>query len=110
MPIGRYEKPEWQFRVRLHLLTTAQGGRKTAFRAGETRYPPQFYIGSPDVSTSCFIDRIDGKQEMAPGKSGDIEAWLLNPQFFADKLKPGTRFEIREGLQPVGWGIITEVR
>ena len=101
---------EWQFKAKLHLLRTEQGGRSTAFRAGGARYRPQFYISSPDVSTSCFIDRIEGKEEMSPGESGEIEARLLNPQLFAGKLEPGTRFEIREVDRPVGWGVITSVR
>ncbi|HWA03066.1 MAG TPA: hypothetical protein VG819_05990 [Rhizomicrobium sp.] len=102
--------PTWQFKAKLHLLPTEQGGRKTAFKAGATLYRPQFYIDSPNVSTSCFIDRIQGREEMSPGESGDIEARLLNFELFANQIRPGTRFEIREGANPVGWGIIEEVK
>lgn len=47
---------------------------------------------------------------MSPGESGDIEARLLNFELFANQIRPGTRFEIREGANPVGWGIIEEVK
>jgi elongation factor Tu len=98
---------EWQFKAKLHLLSTGQGGRTKPIRAG---YRPLFSIGSPDVSSSCFIDRIEGKEELGPGESGNIEARLLTPDLFASQLQPGTQFTLREGLRAVGWGTIEKVR
>ncbi|HWA90303.1 MAG TPA: hypothetical protein VG889_09730 [Rhizomicrobium sp.] len=98
---------EFRFTAKLHLLATEQGGRRSAFYVG---YRPQFYIDTPSNSTSCFIDVIEGRESLSPGESGNIEARLLRPEFFADQLVPGARFEIREGARPVGWGIIEEVK
>ncbi|HEY3776754.1 MAG TPA: hypothetical protein VGL35_01710 [Rhizomicrobium sp.] len=104
------DNSKWKFKARLYLLPTDRGGRKTAFKAGGSLYRPQFYLESPDFSTSCFIDRIDGKSEMAPGESGIVEMRLLKPELFAGQIEPGTKFKIREVADPIGWGIIMEVR
>jgi elongation factor Tu len=99
---------EWQFKAKLYLLSTEEGGRRTPFRAGI--YRPHFSIDSVDIRTSCFIDRIEGKEEMRPGESGNIEARLLRPDVFAGLLQSGTQFTLREGHRVVGRGIIQEIR
>jgi elongation factor Tu len=90
------------FIATLNMLTTELGGRKTPFKLG---YRPQLYLGDPQLSTSCFIHKIEGMEEVAPGESVTVEASLLMPDIVGP-LQQGMRFEIREGGRPVGWGII----
>jgi translation elongation factor EF-Tu-like GTPase len=97
--------PTRRIAASLHLLPTAEGGRKTAIN--EDVYRPQFHLGP--FNASCIVDRID-QRTLAPGQQGEVEMRILNPQRFGDALAAGGRFEIKEGLRVVGWGTITQVK
>ena len=99
----------WHFVAELHMLTTKEGGRATAFVAGKSIYRPQFSMSSFPSTTSCFIDKIEGKEQLEPGETGVIWATLLRPEFFAQELKSGARFELHEGSRCVGLGTIKDV-
>jgi len=91
------------------MIKTAEGGRQTPFLAGGSRYRPQFLTNLSDQSTTCFVDKVEGREGLSPGETGTITARLLRPEFFLDDLKPGKSFELHEGAQRVGWGTIKEV-
>ena len=93
-----------RLRAKLHLLTPAEGGRRTAIR--KDVYRPQFHLGS--ASASCRIDTIEG-ETILPGEEGEVEMTLVNPEGFGAELRRSGRFEIREGSKVVGWGIIEDV-
>lgn len=89
----------------LRLLATPEGGRQTAIRRDV--YRPLFFLGLS--SASCRIDEID-KGTMSPGEEGKVVMTLLHPERWGAELRPGARFEIREGPRVVGHGIIKDVR
>ncbi len=45
---------------------------------------------------------------MAPGESGDVEAFLLHPEGLGVPVVAGMKFELREGWKIVGRGAIEE--
>jgi translation elongation factor EF-Tu-like GTPase len=96
--------PTYRLKAKLHLLSTAEGGRRAAIR--KIVYRPQFHLGS--ICASCRIDAIED-DTILPGGEGGLAMTLLHPERFGKELRRGSRFEIREGSKIVGWGIIDEV-
>lgn len=88
---------------------TSEGGRETPFVAGGTKYRPQFHVEEFEQSTSCVVDKIEGRDSLGPGESGTVTCRLLRPEFFVRFLKPNARFELREGARIVGLGTIEVV-
>ena len=93
-----------RLKATLHLLRTADGGRRTAINRDV--YRPQFHLGSS--SASCRVDEID-KDSLSPGEAGEVEITLIHPERFGVDLRSGGKFEIREGTRVVGWGVIEDV-
>jgi translation elongation factor EF-Tu-like GTPase len=93
-----------RLRAKLHLLSTAEGGRNTAIR--RDIYRPQFHLGLS--SASCRVDDMD-RESMSPGEEGNVELTLVDPERFGPDLRTGNKFEIREGTRVVGWGVIEDV-
>jgi translation elongation factor EF-Tu-like GTPase len=99
------ELPTCHLTATLYLLPTDEGGRQTAIR--KDVYRPQFFLGLS--SASCRVDEID-KGTLSPGEEGEVEMTLVHPEQWGAELRPGAKFEIREGSRVVGKGIIRDVR
>lgn len=81
----------------LVLLSTAEGGRRTAVRTG---YMPQLWIGVTDVTATLEL-----AEPLAPGETATVRFALAR----SVGLEPGMRFAIREGGRTVGAGRVRTV-
>ena len=97
------DRSDGKFLATVHMLSTQEGGRSKAFRDD---FRPQLYLTDPDISTSCFIHLIDGRQEVSPGETATVEASLLIPAILGNPLQPKTKFWLREGARTIGWGVV----
>jgi elongation factor Tu len=88
------------FTARLHLLDTAQGGRRTGITSG---YRPQFYLRTGDVVGN--VELPDGTGLVLPGQT--VEAQVTLGQ--AVPLEPGLTFAVREGGRTVAAGAVLGV-
>ncbi|HEX3761714.1 MAG TPA: elongation factor Tu [Kofleriaceae bacterium] len=88
-------RPHRQCRAELYLLTTKEGGRARAIRAG---YRPQLFVGATDVTATLGID-----VELPPGGRAEVALALDRPI----ALEPGVRFALREGGRTIGAGVVT---
>jgi elongation factor Tu len=93
----------------LHLLSAAEGGRRTPVRSG---YRPQFYVRTTDVSGVLEFGALsagsgdDGGAVLAsasPGETVQVTVALGKPV----ALDAGQAFAIREGGRTVGAGTVT---
>jgi elongation factor Tu len=91
--------PHRRFSARLYALSTAEGGRHTAFLAN---YRPQFYFRTTDVPGS--ID-LGGLQMVMPGDTVDLTVDLGKPI----AMDVGLGFAVREGGHTVAAGTVTEL-
>jgi elongation factor Tu len=92
-------RPWRRFRADLHVLTAAEGGRRTGFGTG---YRPQFHIRTADA-----VGRVDlGSVARArPGDDVAVSVELGTPL----ALDVGLGFAIREGGTTVAAGRVTEL-
>ncbi|MFE0461721.1 elongation factor Tu [Kitasatospora sp. NPDC058965] len=88
------------FTARLHLLDTAQGGRRTGITSG---YRPQFYLRTGDVVGN--VELPDGTDLVLPGETVEATVTLGQPV----PLEPGLTFAVREGGRTVAAGAVREV-
>ncbi|MEY9872773.1 elongation factor Tu [Streptacidiphilus sp. MAP12-33] len=88
------------FTARLHLLATADGGRRTPITSG---YRPQFYLRTGDVVGDVLLP--DGVTVALPGET--VEATVTLGQ--AVPLEPGLGFAVREGGRTVAAGTVEHV-
>jgi elongation factor Tu len=88
-----------RFTATLHLLSAADGGRRTPVRSG---YSPQFYVRTTDVSGTLSLDDASGPTEALPGETVQITVALGKPV----ALDAGQTFAIREGGRTVGAGTV----
>jgi elongation factor Tu len=90
-----------RFTAVLHLLSAAEGGRRTPVRSG---YRPQFYVRTTDVSGELDFGGSGGVVASArPGQTVQVSVALGQPV----ALDAGQRFAIREGGRTVGAGTVT---
>ena len=95
-----------RFTATLHLLTAAEGGRRTPVRSG---YSPQFYVRTTDVSGVLDLGGMSGSGGAAPsasavpGETVQVTVALGKPV----ALDAGQTFAIREGGRTVGAGTVT---
>ena len=87
-----------RFAAVLHLLSAAEGGRRTPVRSG---YSPQFYVRTTDVSGVARPGRRGGRP--GPGETVQVTVALGKPV----ALDAGQTFAIREGGRTVGAGTVT---
>jgi elongation factor Tu len=92
-------RPHTRFAAEVYLLSTAEGGRKTAFGSG---YRPQFYFRTSDVSG--LVELRDGGVGR-PGESVELEVTLGRPV----AMTAGLGFAIREGNRTIGAGTVREL-
>jgi elongation factor Tu len=94
------------FTATLHLLSAAEGGRRTPVRSG---YSPQFYVRTTDVSGVLDLGGVSGSGGTAavasavPGQTVQVTVALGKPV----ALGVGQTFAIREGGRTVGAGTVT---
>ncbi len=89
--------PHSRFAATVHLLSAAEGGRRTPISTG---YRPQFF-----VRTTSVVGEVDlgGSRTASPGDSVDMTVALGRPV----ALDAGLGFAIREGGKTVGAGTVT---
>jgi elongation factor Tu len=90
-----------RFAAELHLLSAAEGGRRTPVRSG---YSPQFYVRTTDVSGVLDLSTT-ASAEAVPGETVQVTVALGKPVALA----AGQTFAIREGGRTVGAGTVTAV-
>ena len=91
------------FLALLHVVPTERGGRKTPFKNG---YRPQFHVAGAVSCTSFIIQNIDSGEEMSPGETGTVQAFLLSPDGLGVPVAEGTEFELREGHTVIATGVV----
>jgi elongation factor Tu len=95
-----------RFAATLHLLSPAEGGRRTPVRSG---YSPQFYVRTTDVSGVLNLGSpadsagAVGPTDAVPGETVQVTVALGKPV----ALDAGQTFAIREGGRTVGAGTVT---
>jgi translation elongation factor EF-Tu-like GTPase len=94
------------FTALLHVVPTECGGRKMPFKNG---YRPQFHVAQALCSTSFMIQKIDNGEEMRPGETGTVQAFLLSPDGLGVPVDEGTEFELREGHTVVATGVFRNI-
>jgi elongation factor Tu len=86
-----------RFTATLHLLSAAEGGRRTPVRSG---YSPQFYVRTTDVSGVLDFGSVT---PASPGETVPVTVALGKPVALA----AGQTFAVREGGRTVGAGTVT---
>jgi elongation factor Tu len=86
-----------RFTATLHLLSAAEGGRRTPVRSG---YSPQFYVRTTDVVGVLDFDAV---ASATPGETVPVAVALGRPV----ARDAGQTFAIREGGRTVGAGTVT---
>ncbi|WP_329562035.1 hypothetical protein [Kitasatospora sp. NBC_01266] len=99
------------FRARLSLLSTQEGGRRTAF-SGQGQLRPLWDIGNPepDGGQAVNVARlwVEDALELAPGEVGTVRLAPLCPEQWRH-VKPGDVITMHEGRPIVGTATIIEV-
>lgn len=103
MMIGSTGTEMFHLSARLRLLGTEEGGRHGPVLSG---YRPTFYFGQ--LSTDGMIQLV-GRDKALPGEEFDAQVTLLHPEHVERVLKPGIRFEVKEGLHKVAEGQVLYV-
>ena len=93
------------FIAELKYLTTEEGGRKTPALSG---YRPQVKFDFSVMETSGQQTFLN-KKIVYPGDTVLAAIKIVSVTSFANSLKVGMTFEIREGSKIVGHGKITEL-
>jgi len=91
-----------RFTATVHLLSAAEGGRRTLVRSG---YRPQFYVRTTGVSGVLDLGDMSGAAVASarPGETVQVTVALGKPV----ALDAGQTFAIREGGRTVGAGTVT---
>ena len=92
--------PHKLFKGQVYVLTTAEGGRHTAFLSN---YRPQFYFRTTDVTGVITLPA--GVDMVMPGDNVELTVELIHPI----AMEKGTKFSIREGGRTVGAGTVNEI-
>lgn len=95
-------------RCMLHLLPTREGGRSVAVRSNfrpnhnfdEGRSPLTMYIGSVVMGPDEYLE---------PGEFAEVIFQFTDDGALRDKIYPGRKWTIQEGLKVVGYGEILAV-
>lgn len=87
----------------LRLLATEEGGRHGPVLSG---YRPTFYFGQ---SNTDGMVQLVGRDKALPGEEFEVQVTLLHPEHVERVLKPGSHFEVKEGLHKVAEGQVLSV-
>ncbi|MFJ1758898.1 elongation factor Tu [Amycolatopsis sp. NPDC088138] len=93
-------RPHTRFRADVHVLSAAEGGRRTPFAA---HYRPQFHFRTSDVVG--VVTLAEGTAVVWPGEAAELTVELGLPI----AMGPGLGFAMREGRLTVVAGTVTEV-
>ena len=93
-------RPHTRFRADVHVLSAAEGGRRTPFAAN---YRPQFHFRTSDVVGVVAL--ADGVTVVRPGDAAELTVELGQPL----AMSPGLGFAMREGRLTVAAGTVREV-
>ncbi|WP_284746278.1 elongation factor Tu [Amycolatopsis sp. RTGN1] len=93
-------RPHTRFRADVHVLSAAEGGRRTPFAAN---YRPQFHFRTSDVVGVVAL--ADGAAVVRPGEAASLTVELGQPV----AMSPGLGFAMREGRLTVAAGTVREV-
>jgi elongation factor Tu len=89
-----------RFTARVHLLSAAEGGRRTPVVSG---YRPQFYLRTGDVVGDIALP--EGLAQALPGETAELSVTLGQPV----PLEAGLGFAVREGGRTVAAGTVLTV-
>ncbi|MEU5263890.1 elongation factor Tu [Amycolatopsis sp. NPDC021455] len=93
-------RPHTRFRADVHVLSAAEGGRRTPFAAN---YRPQFHFRTSDVVGVVAL--AEGVTVVRPGDEAELTVELGQPV----AMSPGLGFAMREGRLTVAAGTVREV-
>jgi elongation factor Tu len=93
-------RPHTRFRADVHVLSAAEGGRRTPFAAN---YRPQFHFRTSDVVG--VVSLAEGVTVVRPGEAASLTVELGQPV----AISPGLGFAMREGRLTVAAGTVREV-
>ncbi|MEV6641645.1 elongation factor Tu [Amycolatopsis sp. NPDC051371] len=93
-------RPHTRFRADVHVLSAAEGGRRTPFAAN---YRPQFHFRTSDVVGVVAL--AEGVAVVRPGEAASLTVELGQPV----AMSPGLGFAMREGRLTVAAGSVREV-
>jgi len=93
-------RPHRRFRADVHVLSAAEGGRRTPFAAN---YRPQFHFRTSDVVGVVAL--AEGVSVVRPGEEASLTIELGQPV----AMSPGLGFAMREGRLTVAAGTVREV-
>jgi elongation factor Tu len=95
-----------QIRARIHVLSTAEGGRRNPIYSG---YRAGLFLGpDPSVGNDGVVT-LEGIEECPPGEDCVAQIALLHPELVKGPLHPTTVFELKEGGRIVGMGTILDL-
>ena len=105
------QSPEVWADVFIELLPTEQGGRKYPLDLCNDncgQYRPHFRVigGSGEMLGVAFMDGPD--EPVLPGGSTNATVKCLYPGAHYEELVDGAKFEILEGANVIGRGVVTE--
>ena len=90
----------------IRFMPTDEGGRETAVKSG---YRGQFhYTGESHEGWDAAQEYI-GKEWVAPGESATAQLVFASPEVHCKRLVEGMTFQIQEGGQIVGLGVVKRV-
>jgi elongation factor Tu len=95
-----------EFRARIHVLSTAEGGRRNPLYTG---YRAGLFLGSNPIAGNDGIMTLEGLEQCEPGEDCIARIALLHPELVHAPLHPQTAFELKEGGRLVGTGTILEI-
>lgn len=105
-----WETQHGTLRARLSLLSTEEGGRRTAF-AGQGQLRPLWDIGNraPDGGQAVNVARlwVEGAPGLAPGESATVRLAPLSPEQWRH-VRPSDVITMHEGGPVVGTAVIIE--
>jgi elongation factor Tu len=105
----RYEREHGFVRVRVRLLTAAEGGRRGPIADG---YRADWDIGNRAESGERTINGapvlLEASTSLAPGESATLRLHPVAPEFWKH-VKPGLEVEMREGPRVVGRGKVLDI-
>ncbi|VVJ18592.1 Translation elongation factor Tu [Amycolatopsis camponoti] len=93
-------RPHTRFRADVHVLSAAEGGRRTPFAAN---YRPQFHFRTSDVVG--VVTLAEGVTVVRPGEAASLTVELGQPI----AMSAGLGFAMREGRLTVAAGTVREV-
>lgn len=94
-------------RARIHLLSTAEGGREQPF-TGSFRPNHDFSDMDDSRRTLGQIDLPEGRT-LRPGESIEVLLALWNGPGLEGQIHPGREWRIQEGPKLIGFGTVLEI-